>query len=80
MPAAVDPEKSYIDRVKIRDGILNIRSHLTFLATNPAKAATGVKAGLAGRWTFACLSAREADGLARSRSADWLHHVEIHRV
>ena len=43
MPVAVDPEKSYIDRVKISDGILSIRSHLTFLATNPAKAATGVK-------------------------------------
>ena len=43
MPAAVDPEKSYIDRVKIRDGILNIRSHLTFLAANPADAATGVR-------------------------------------
>ena len=43
MPAAVDPAKSYIDRVKIRDGILNIRSHLTFLAANPANAATGVR-------------------------------------
>ena len=43
LPAAVDPEKSYIDRVKIRDGILNIRTHLTFLAANPANAATGVR-------------------------------------
>lgn len=36
VPVAVDPTKSYIDRVRIRGDVLNIRSHLTFLGTLPA--------------------------------------------
>lgn len=40
-PAAVDPAKSYIERVRVRGDALNIRSHLTFLAAVPAKPAAG---------------------------------------
>ncbi|MBN8493840.1 MAG: zinc-dependent metalloprotease, partial [Burkholderiales bacterium] len=40
-PAAVDPAKSYIERVRVRGEAINIRSHLTFLAAVPAKPAVG---------------------------------------
>lgn len=36
-PAATDPERSYIERVRLTGSALNIRSHLTFIGT-PAKA------------------------------------------
>ena len=39
--AAVDPSKSYIDRVRVRGDALNIRSHLTYLAAYPAAPAAG---------------------------------------
>jgi len=35
VPAAVDPSKSYIERVRARGDVLNVRSHLTFLAAVP---------------------------------------------
>ncbi|MFO0345704.1 MAG: zinc-dependent metalloprotease [Labrys sp. (in: a-proteobacteria)] len=35
LPAAVDPSKSYIDRVRVFESNVNIRSHVTFLAANP---------------------------------------------
>lgn len=40
-PAAVDPAKSYIERVRVRGDAINIRSHLTYLANVPAKPAIG---------------------------------------
>jgi len=39
--AAVDPSKSYIQRVRVRGNALNIRSHLTHLAQYPAAPAAG---------------------------------------
>jgi len=36
IPAAVDPGKSYIERVRVRGDGLNIRSHITYLAGLPA--------------------------------------------
>jgi hypothetical protein len=33
--AAVDPSKSYIDRVRVRGDALNVRSHITYLACCP---------------------------------------------
>jgi hypothetical protein len=36
VPAAIDPGKSYIDRVRVRGDAINIRSHLTFLGAAPA--------------------------------------------
>jgi hypothetical protein len=42
-PAAVDPQRSYIERVRVFDKNVNIRSHVTFLAANPADPAAGVK-------------------------------------
>jgi hypothetical protein len=41
VPAVVDPTKSYIDRVRVGGDVLNIRSHLTFLATVPAAPVAG---------------------------------------
>ncbi len=41
MPAAVDPGKSYIDRVRVRGDALNVRSHITYLAVLPALQAVG---------------------------------------
>lgn len=41
--AGVDPARSYIERVTSTDEALNIRSHLTFLAANPAQPASGPK-------------------------------------
>ena len=41
VPVAVDPARSYIDRVRVFDDNLNIRSHLTFLTTLPAAPAVG---------------------------------------
>lgn len=41
VPAVVDPSKSYIDRVRVRGDVINIRSHLTFLAAVPAAPAAG---------------------------------------
>lgn len=41
--AAVDPARSYIERVSANGTSLNIRSHLTFLAADPARAASGMK-------------------------------------
>lgn len=41
VPAAVDPSKSYLGRVRSRGDVLNIRSHLTFLAVNPAAQSAG---------------------------------------
>lgn len=43
VPAAVDPARSYVERVKSSARTLNIRSHLTFLATNPQNPVTGVR-------------------------------------
>jgi hypothetical protein len=39
--AAVDPSKSYIQRVRVHAQALNIRSHLTYLAQYPAAPAMG---------------------------------------
>jgi hypothetical protein len=39
--AAVDPSKSYIDKVRVNGDALNIRSHLTYLAQYPANPAAG---------------------------------------
>ena len=39
--AAVDPGKSYIERVRVHGDVLNIRSHLTYLAGYPAAPAAG---------------------------------------
>lgn len=41
VPAVVDPTKSFLGRVRAHGEVLNIRSHLTFLAANPAAPATG---------------------------------------
>lgn len=41
VPAAVDPAKSYLGRVRAHGDALNIRSHLTFLATVPQAPAAG---------------------------------------
>ncbi|MBL8316346.1 MAG: zinc-dependent metalloprotease, partial [Rubrivivax sp.] len=41
VPAAVDPSKSFLGRVRARGDALNVRSHLTFLAANPAAPAAG---------------------------------------
>ena len=41
MPAAVDPTKSYIDRVRVRGDVLNIRSHVTYLVAHPAAPTLG---------------------------------------
>lgn len=36
VPAAVDPSKSYIERVRTRGDVLNVRTHLTYMAVLPA--------------------------------------------
>lgn len=41
MPVAVDPERSYIESVRAFSSNLNIRSHLTFMATVPSAPAAG---------------------------------------
>ena len=41
MPAAVDPLRSYIERVRLTERSLNIRSHLTFVSGVPAMPAVG---------------------------------------
>lgn len=41
VPAAVDPSKSYIERVRVRGDALNVRSHITYLAVLPALQAVG---------------------------------------
>lgn len=41
VPAAVDPTKSYIQRVRTRGDVLNVRSHITYLAVLPALQAVG---------------------------------------
>jgi hypothetical protein len=41
LPAAVDPSKSYIERVRVRGDALNVRSHITYLAVLPALQAVG---------------------------------------
>jgi hypothetical protein len=41
VPAAVDPSKSYMGRVRVRGDAINIRSHLTFLATLAAAPVAG---------------------------------------
>ena len=41
VPMAVDPSKSFIQRVRMRGDALNLRSHLTFLAVSPAAQADG---------------------------------------
>ncbi len=43
VPAGVDPERSYVERVKVSKGTLNIRSHITFLGVKPAEAVLGPK-------------------------------------
>ncbi|MCU0790538.1 MAG: DUF5117 domain-containing protein, partial [Nitratireductor sp.] len=43
VPAAVDPARSYIERARTGTETLNIRTHLTFLATNPQNPASGMK-------------------------------------
>jgi hypothetical protein len=43
LPAAVDPSRSLVDRVKASEVSLNIRSHLTFLAANPQNPVEGAK-------------------------------------
>ena len=43
VPAGVDPQRSYVERVRVFEKNINIRSHLTFLATNPANPAGGPK-------------------------------------
>lgn len=43
VPAAVDPARSYIERARAGAETLNIRTHLTFLATNPKSPASGMK-------------------------------------
>lgn len=40
---AVDPSRSYVERVTAKADSLNIRSHLTFLAASPAQPAAGPK-------------------------------------
>lgn len=41
LPAVLDPSKSYIERVRVTERSLNIRSHLTFLAQSPAQPLVG---------------------------------------
>ena len=41
VPMAVDPSKSFIERVRVRGDALNVRSHLTFLGVAPAAQADG---------------------------------------
>jgi hypothetical protein len=41
VPVAVDPAKSYVDRVRVSGEVLNIRSHLTFMVGSPAMPAIG---------------------------------------
>jgi hypothetical protein len=41
LPAAVDPVRSYIDRVRVTDRSLNIRSHITYLVAVPGQPALG---------------------------------------
>jgi len=41
VPMAVDPAKSYVERVRVRGDVLNIRTHLTFLAGIPQLPAAG---------------------------------------
>jgi len=41
MPAVVDPGKSYIERVRVRGDVFNIRTHVTFLAALPRLPAVG---------------------------------------
>jgi hypothetical protein len=41
VPIGVDPGKTYIERVRARGPVLNIRTHLTFLAAVPAAQAAG---------------------------------------
>lgn len=41
--ASVDPARSYIERVASSEQALNIRSHITFLAADPAHPAAGAK-------------------------------------
>lgn len=41
VPMAVDPSKSYIERVRVRGDALNVRTHLTFLAAVPSLQAAG---------------------------------------
>jgi Met-zincin/Domain of unknown function (DUF5117) len=41
VPAAVDPSKSYLGSVRVRGDAINIRSHLTFLATLAAAPLAG---------------------------------------
>jgi hypothetical protein len=41
VPMAVDPSKSFIERVRVRGEVLNVRSHLTFLGVSPAAQADG---------------------------------------
>ena len=41
VPMAVDPSKSFIQRVRVRGDALNVRSHLTFLGVAPAAQADG---------------------------------------
>jgi hypothetical protein len=43
VPTAVDPARSYIERVRTSDDTFNIRTHLTFLASNPKNPAGGLK-------------------------------------
>ncbi|MCA3574495.1 MAG: zinc-dependent metalloprotease [Aestuariivirga sp.] len=43
VPAAVDPARSYVERVRTTPQSLNIRSHLTFLASNAQNPVTGVR-------------------------------------
>lgn len=43
LPAAVDPSRSYVERVKASPVSLTIRSHLTFLAASPQNPVAGMK-------------------------------------
>lgn len=41
VPAALDPARSYVERVRVRGDGLTIRSHLTYLAVSPEQPALG---------------------------------------
>jgi hypothetical protein len=41
VPAATDPSRSYVDRVRVNGPALNVRSHLTLLAQSPSQPALG---------------------------------------
>lgn len=41
MPIVTDPDKSYIERVRVRGDVLAVRTHLTFLAQIPALPVVG---------------------------------------